>query len=69
VTKQDFVDWKNHPVTETIFRMLRERMDDYKDQMVFDAVDGDPRRMAYNAGIIHAFKEVLNTTYEESHGD
>lgn len=69
MTASDFYDWKRHPVTQQVFSQLDARISGLKDEIVGEALAGDPRTLASKAGGILAYQDVLDIDFEESHGD
>lgn len=59
-TKSEKYDWKRHPVTMEFFSELQERIEGVKDEIVQGALDTDPRVLAYKAGYVQAFRDILN---------
>lgn len=58
--KRDVVDWKHHPVTIEFLSAIRERVQGLKDEVAGSAHTEDPRILAYKAGAIQAFSDVLD---------
>jgi hypothetical protein len=69
VTKSEFADWKRHPVTQQVFSQLAARIDQLKDEIIGYAVEGDTTALAYKAGAVLAYSDLLSIEYEESHGN
>jgi hypothetical protein len=64
LTKEDFVDWKRHPVTQQVFSQLKVRVDEYMDKLVYQAATADPRNLAEYAAIVRATQDIINIEYE-----
>jgi hypothetical protein len=63
-------DWKRHPVTHEVFIELKARIAGLKDEIVGGILGDDEKLLAYKAGAIQAYNDVLNIELsEESHGD
>lgn len=64
VSKEDFIDWKSSPVTQAVFSVVEERIYDAMD--ILSATAGnDPVADRYLVGMIRAFKELQEITYED----
>jgi hypothetical protein len=57
MTKQDFLDWKQHPVTKEIFSLLRQQEENIKEQLATSA-GLDPAEDRYRAGYIAAYRDI-----------
>lgn len=69
MTKSDFIDWKRSPVTQEVFSQLHARTKEIKDQIVDEAQSGDPKRIAYLAGLVQGFQFLMNIDFEDTNGD
>lgn len=58
--KLDVVDWKHHPITIEFLEAIKERIEGLKHEVVTSAHTEDPRVLAYKAGAIQAFSDVLD---------
>lgn len=56
MTKQDFVAWKNNPVTKQVFAGLREREQDKAEDLI-QAAGLDPLQDRYLSGYIAALRD------------
>lgn len=65
MTKNDFIDWKRHPVTQQVFSQLSERIESLSLELVAQVASADPRAMAEKAGAIQAFQHILEIEFEE----
>lgn len=63
MTKQDFADWKLHPVTKEVFNQLRQRIRDLQDVLGTSA-GIDPLQDRHLVGGIAAYNDLLNIEYE-----
>jgi hypothetical protein len=61
--KSDLGDWKRHPVTQEVFAELRMRIEGLKEEIADGVLDVDPKQLAFKAGAIQAFKDVLETDF------
>lgn len=69
MTKQDFVDWKRHPVTQQVLSQLAARIEELKDELVGHAKEGETTVLSHKAGAILAYQDIVLIEYEESHGN
>lgn len=58
MTKKDAIDWKQHPVTQEVFRLLRERIQSLEQELGMSA-GIDPLKDRYLVGAIAAHKDVI----------
>lgn len=65
-TKLDILEWKNHPVTKAVFDDLRQRIFGLKNEMVEQAVEEDARKLAFKAGAVNAYQDILDLSVEVS---
>jgi len=64
MTKKDFIDWKQHPITKEVFAILREKI--YGMQIELGMSAGvDPRLDAMKVGAIQACNDVLDLEWED----
>lgn len=64
MTKEEFFDWKRHPVTQQVMSQLRYRIDTLKDELVGTAISGDSTVSAHKAGAIQAYQDMTLIEYE-----
>jgi hypothetical protein len=64
VTKQDFIDWKRHPVTQIVFSQLEAIVAERKEELAWGA-GIDSYKDALKSGSIRGIYELLNIEYEE----
>ena len=63
-TKQEFADWKSHPITKAVFDALKEREAAILE--VFATSAGvDPAQDRFHAGYIAAVRDVYLTSAED----
>lgn len=65
MTKEDFVDWKRHPVTQQVFSQLAERAGLLNEELIFQVALLPQSQMAEKAGYIKAIRDLVNIEYEE----
>lgn len=63
MTKQDFADWKRHPVTKEVFSQLRLRIRDIQESLSGSAGIDSLQDRKY-VGAIEAYNDLLNIEYE-----
>lgn len=64
ITKDEFVQWLDTPVTNEVFGIIKERLQDATAVLVKNA-GLDSRDDGFYCGMIHAFNEILNISYDE----
>lgn len=69
MTKEEFVDWKHHPVTIQVFQELQHRISMLTEEVVEQTAYRTQSEMAEKTGAIKAFRDVLQTEFEETHGN
>ncbi len=63
MNRKDFIDWKQHPVTQQVFRQLQENANGLKEMLSVSA-GINPREDSKMVGAIMAFQDILNIEYE-----
>lgn len=58
VSKQDWIEWRNHPVTENRDEAIKERIKELTEQILGST---DPEFDRFVKGMVWAYNEVLNT--------
>lgn len=69
MTKSDFIDWKNNPVTKQVFNLLQERVAGLKDELVGSVINDSIELSTAKAGAIMAYRDILDIEYEDTNGD
>jgi hypothetical protein len=64
MNRQDFVDWKNSPITKALFRALNNNIAGLKDELATSA-GVDTRADGLKVGAIQAYTDVLDTDWFE----
>ena len=64
ITKQDFIDWKTHPVTKEVFASLIERIHQLQEELGGSAGE-DVRQDAIKVGAIQACRDILDMSVDE----
>ena len=65
MSKNDFVDWKRHPVTQQVFSQLQGMITQLSEELVEQTVEGNQLRMVEKASAIKAYRDLLNIEFEE----
>ncbi len=63
ITKNDFLDWKSHIVTKEVFATIEQKIEDAVEALVV-STESNPDRDMFLRGMISAFKDVLEISYE-----
>ncbi len=66
--KEDFVDWKRHPITEIMMGQLKQRYEDIKEMLVERAGSVQQGELAELAGAAKAIRDVLEISYDDFEG-
>jgi predicted translin family RNA/ssDNA-binding protein len=69
VTKEDFIDWKSHPVTKAYFQTVADRIGELKEQLVGEVGSEDFHQAARTTGAIRVLLDILEIDFEESQSD
>jgi hypothetical protein len=65
VSKEEFVQWLDSPVTKEVFEVIEGRIADAKDILGATAGD-DPVADRYLVGMIRAFNELKGIEYDDN---
>ena len=57
MNKEDFQEWKDHPVTKDFYEAVEVRLEDAKEALSF-AAGLDLGNDRFTAGMIHAYREI-----------
>lgn len=68
MTKDDFLDWKSHPVTKAVFAALTARITNVQEELGFVAGE-NPTQDRYRTGAIQGYRDVLGTTWGDISGE
>ena len=64
VTREEFLQWKDSPVTKAVMATVEYRIEEAKEILAASAgVEPDADRMC--VGMIRAFREVLDISFED----
>lgn len=70
MTKQDFLDWKEHPVTKEVLAHLNQRAAFYTEEVIAQTHYMSQSEMAWRTGAIQAIRDLLDIDFEEeTHGN
>jgi hypothetical protein len=64
MTSNDFYDWKRHPITDAVFKMLQERVAYMTEHLQLHAGD-DPLKDKQYSGAIMAHNDILSISYQD----
>ena len=64
MTKEDWLDWKNSPVTKLFFEAAVERREFVKEELI-ELAGQDSYRDAYRSGYAKCIEDFLSTDFEE----
>lgn len=67
ISKEDYTDWKKHPVTNALFAGMLDRINDAAKELAGSA-GIDPLEDRFKCGMIRAFQEVMSIEYDELEG-
>jgi len=65
LSKEEFQDWKQSPSTMAFFEVVINRIEDCKD-MLAESAGVDQGQDRFFAGMIRAFREVLDVNWSDS---
>lgn len=68
ITKEEWSDWRSHPVTEKFFSNLSKEREEALEYLAAGAFSQDPGRQNIFIGLINALTKILNHSFEESNG-
>lgn len=64
MTKEDWVDWKQHPVTKAYFEACEERVVESK-ELLSTSAGLDSNQDNFMRGFIHAYREMMDFRVED----
>ena len=67
ITKDDFLDWKKHPVTQALYGGMVNRINEAALELAGSA-GIDPLDDRFKCGIVRAYQEVLTLEFDELEG-
>ncbi len=65
VSKEEFLDWKLHPVTSAVFKLLEERIQYYTEELIDQTATYSQSEMAEKAGAIKALRDLITIQFGE----
>lgn len=63
INREAVAEWKYHPVTMEFFEAIKQIIAGLKEELVDNALGGDPRLLSFKAGAITALKDILDTEF------
>ena len=63
MNKSEFMDWKQHPVTQEVFLQLKSRINELY-EMLGDSAGQDSLQDSQFVGAIKAYKDMINIEFE-----
>lgn len=64
MNKNDFSDWKRHPVTQVVFSQLHQRIFDIQ-EILSEQAGVNPVQDREFVGAIKAYRDMVNIEYDE----
>lgn len=64
MTKEEWVDWKQHPVTKAYFEACEERVVESK-ELLSTSAGLDSNQDNFMRGFIHAYREMMDFRVED----
>jgi len=64
ISKDEFIQWKENPVTQQVFDVVSNRIEDAKEILANNA-GLEPEADRFYVGMIRAFREVQEISYED----
>jgi hypothetical protein len=68
LTKEDWVQWLDNPVTKALFSMITERREEFIAQLAYGNVTSS-RKQDITIGAINAYTHILGMRFEETNND
>lgn len=69
ISKDLYIDWKNHPVTEVYFNAIKEILDSLEESMLHGNSVENHAILAQQLGLIRAYRSVLEYSPEFNDDD
>lgn len=64
MTKTEFIDWKQHPVTQNVFSQLTARVQNIQ-EILGQSAGTNPAQDREFVGAVKAYNDILNMDFEE----
>ncbi len=64
LSKEEFIQWKEHFITKQVFEIVKTKIEDAKDLLAYKETS-DPDTDQFFRGMIRAFTDVLEISYED----
>ena len=65
MTKVEFMEWRDHPVTKELIRMFTEVRDAYAERLVGGFTIDEPTKTSKDVGVIKGLDFFLKAQFEE----
>lgn len=65
ITKQDFLKWKEDPITRAFYEVIYDRIEDAKNILSYQA-GNDSLQDSFYRGFIYAYREFLDFRVEDN---
>ena len=65
ITKEEFLQWKESPVTKAVFEVIDNRIEDAKEVLAVTAGE-DCKNDGILVGMIRAFRELQEINYDDN---
>ena len=65
ITKEEFLQWKESPVTKAVFEVIDNRIEDAKEVLAVTAGE-DCKKDGILVGMIRAFRELQEINYDDN---
>ena len=68
MTGEDFVEWRQHPVTHEFLLIVKQRLQDIMEEMSYLNSDSKHTDYVFRTGACWALRDVLDIKPEENNG-
>lgn len=65
VTRQEWADWRDHPITSEFFKQLAKEREEALRRLAAGQFSEEPGRQALMVGMISAFTKILDVEFAE----
>jgi len=65
VNKEEWVNWKEHPITEHFFAMIKGRREDLIELLAYGNIES-PKKQDVILGTIGAYTQIMGVTFEDA---
>lgn len=63
ISKEEWNNWREHPITEHFFQMLKDRREDLIEMLAYGNIES-PKKQDITLGAVGAYTHILNVNYE-----